>query len=314
LSDQEERKMTRIIAILAAAALVASGSVALAQATGQAGAQASGGANVQANGTSTQASGSASAGTSAKQSEQSGSLAAGTAMSAQLNESVDSKKAKQGDPVTARTTEAVKSDGKVVIPKGTKLVGHVTRASARAKGDADSALAVQFNRAVLKDGHEMPLQVTIQALAAAQSVAAVSGEDLQPMSGAQGRASGSGTAGGRGVAGGATSTVGSAASGAASTVPRATQDASGAVNSTVGGAANTTGRAGAGLGTGLNAAGELTSTSRGVFGLDGVSLNGNAANSTEGSVITSAGKNLHLDSGTRMLLVTQAATSASAQR
>src|SRR4029434_9997635 len=102
--------------------------------------------------------------TAAKQGEQSGSLAAGTAMSAQLNESVDSKKAKQGDPVTARTTEAVKSDGKVVIPKGTKLVGHVTRASARAKGDADSALAVQFNRAVLKDGHEMPLQVTIQAL------------------------------------------------------------------------------------------------------------------------------------------------------
>src|SRR4029434_6234587 len=95
------------------------------------------------------------------------------------NESVDSKKAKQGDPVTARTTEAVKSDGKVVIPKGTKLVGHVTRASARAKGDADSALAVQFNRAVLKDGHEMPLQVTIQALFAAQSGAGGGGGDLE---------------------------------------------------------------------------------------------------------------------------------------
>jgi len=39
-----------------------------------------------------------------------------------------------------------------------------------------------------------------------------------------------------------------------------------------------------------------------------------AANSTEGSVITSAGKNVRLDSGTKMLLVTQASTSASAER
>jgi hypothetical protein len=306
--------MARIISILTAAALTVSGSMALEQARVQAGAQASAGASVQTSGTNAQASGSSAASASAKQDQQSSSLAAGTAMSAELDQSVDSKKAKEGDKVTARTTEAVKSDGKVVIPKGTKLIGHVTRASARAKGDADSTLAVQFNRAVLKDGREMPLQVTLQALASAQSVAPVGGEDLQPMAGAQGRTSGSGSAGGRGVVGGATSTVGAAASGAASTVPRAAQDATGAVNSTVGGAASTTGRTDAGLGTGLNAAGELTSTSRGVFGLDGLNLNANAANSTEGSVITSAGKNVHLDSGTRMLLVTQAATSASAQR
>jgi hypothetical protein len=31
-----------------------------------------------------------------------------------------------------------------------------------------------------------------------------------------------------------------------------------------------------------------------------------ATNNTQGSVITSAGKNVHLDGGTRMLMVTQA--------
>ncbi|HWZ98676.1 MAG TPA: hypothetical protein VN025_13045, partial [Candidatus Dormibacteraeota bacterium] len=53
-------------------------------------------------------------------------------------------------------------------------------------------------------------------------------------------------------------------------------------------------------------AGQLTSNSQGVFGLNGLNLNAAASNATEGSVITSAGKNVHLDSGTRMLLVSQA--------
>jgi hypothetical protein len=57
---------------------------------------------------------------------------------------------------------------------------------------------------------------------------------------------------------------------------------------------------------GLNAAGQLTSNSQGVFGLNGLNLNAAASNATQGSVITSAGKNVHLDSGTRMLLVSQA--------
>ena len=293
--------MARTIHCLTAAALMLSGTVAQAQTS----AQTSGAAGTNR----TQASGQASAGTSASTND-TGSVAAGTALNAELSQSVDSKKAKAGDPITARTTEAIKKDGQVVIPKGTKLVGHVTRASAKSKGDADSALAVQFDRAILKDGREMPLQATVQALAVEPRVAAVGPEDLQPAGNIEGGAAGAGSAGNRGVVGGVGSTVGAAASGAASTVPRTTENATGAVNSTVSSAVNANGRAE----TGLSTSGELLPTSRGVFGLNGLNLNANAANSTEGSVITSAGKNVHLDSGTRMLLVTQAATSASAQR
>jgi len=56
----------------------------------------------------------------------------------------------------------------------------------------------------------------------------------------------------------------------------------------------------------LNTAGQLTSNSQGVFGLKGLNLSAAGSNATEGSVITSPGKNVHLDSGTRMLLVSQA--------
>jgi len=81
--------------------------------------------------------------------------------------------------------------------------------------------------------------------------------------------------------------------------------AGGAVNSAVNAAGATRGAVG-----GLNAAGQLTSNSQGVFGLEGLNLSSAASNSTQGSLITSTSKNVHLDSGTQILLVSQAQASA----
>ena len=61
---------------------------------------------------------------------------------------------------------------------------------------------------------------------------------------------------------------------------------------------------------GVNAVGQLTSNSSGVFGLNGLTLTSVAQSGTQGSVITSVGKNVHLDSGTSMLLVTRSAVAA----
>src|SRR6266436_6457549 len=104
------------------------------------------GAAAQAGQTQAQASGNASASTSAsaQNGQANGSLAAGSAFNAELSSPIDSKKCKPGDAVNAHTTEAVKSEGKTVIPKGAKLVGHVTQASARAKGESESALGIVF--------------------------------------------------------------------------------------------------------------------------------------------------------------------------
>src|SRR5258707_697535 len=86
------------------------------------------------------------------------------------------------------------------------------------------------------------------------------------------------------------------------TGPRATRAAGGAVDATARTTTGVAGSAGGAVG-GLNSAGQFASNSRGVFGLNGLNLNAAGSNSTEGSLITSGGKNVRLDSGTRMLIV-----------
>jgi hypothetical protein len=229
-------------------------------------------------------------------------------MNAALSQPVDAKKNKPGDAVTARTLEATKSEGKVVIPKGSKLVGHVTECKQRGKEEKESALGIVFDKAILKNGQEIPLNVTIRALAAAQTAAAgsVGGDELAAGGGAVGSAR---TSGG-GALGGVRSTAGAATGAVANTAAGAGGIAGGAANSAV----NSAGAARGAVG-GLNAAGQLTSNSQGVFGLEGLNLNAAAANSTQGSLITSTSKNVHLDGGTQLLLVSQAqAASASSKQ
>src|SRR5712671_5851291 len=255
--------------------------------------------------TGAQAGAQSSSQTSVQVGQANASLASGTAFNAALSSPIDSKKCKPGDAVNAHTTEAVKSEGKTVIPKGSKLVGHVTQASARAKGESESALGIVFDKAILKNGQEIPLSAGIQAIAAAQSGASAAGSDMDAMGGMGASAAGSGMAGGRGALGGVTS----AAGGAVGTVTNTAANVGGVAGGTVNSAANAGGSiAGASKGAvgGLNAAGQLTSNSQGVFGLNGLNLSTAGSNATEGSLITSAGKNVHLESGTRMLLVSQA--------
>src|SRR4029077_5363007 len=63
------------------------------------------------------------------------SLAPGSAITVELNSGSDSKKAKPGDTITAHTTESLKStDDRLILPKGAKIEGHITQATARGKG------------------------------------------------------------------------------------------------------------------------------------------------------------------------------------
>ena len=283
--------------------LVMSASGAHAQGGAQASSSAAGSTSVQADKSGATASSSTSSSTSAKAGEGSAALSSGTAMNASLSQPVDARKNKPGDQVTAKTTEATKSEGKVTIPRGAKIIGHVTECKQRSKEEKESALGIVFDRAVLKNGEEIPLNVTIRALAAAQTAASssVGGDDLSAGGGAMGSARSSGG----GALGGGRSTAGTAAGAVTNTAGNAGGVAGGAVNSTVNAAGATRGAVG-----GLNAAGQLTSNSQGVFGLEGLNLTSAASNSTQGSLITSTSKNVHLDSGTQLLLVSQAQASA----
>ena len=287
--------------IILSGVLLGSGSAVYAQGGAQASSSASSSTSVEASKSGATASNNNSASTSAKAGHSSAALSSGTAMNAALSQPVDAKKNKPGDPVTAKTTEATKSEGKVVIPKGSKLVGHVTECKQRGKEEKESALGMVFDKAILKNGEEIPLNVTLHAIAAAQTAAtsSVGGDDLSAGGGAMGSARSSGG----GALGGVRSTAGAATGAVTNTAANAGGVASGAVNSTV----NTAGAARGAVG-GLNAAGQLTSSSQGVFGLEGLNLNTAASNSTQGSLITSTSKNVHLDSGTQLLFVAQGST------
>jgi len=92
-------------------------------------------------------------------------LAAGTTIPAMLDKWVDARKSKVGDEVVAQTTEPVREDGQVIIPKGSKIFGRVTEAKRRTTEDPNSVLGIAFDHAVLKKGGELRLRVMIQAIA-----------------------------------------------------------------------------------------------------------------------------------------------------
>src|SRR5882672_11492295 len=100
-------------------------------------------------------------------------LAAGSTVQAELTKPVDVRKNKPGDEVVAKTTQDVKSDGHVVLPKGSKIVGRVTQAQARdkGKGQEESQLGMAFDHAILKDGTQVPAAFTIQAIGRSESAA-----------------------------------------------------------------------------------------------------------------------------------------------
>ena len=224
----------------------------------------------------------------------SAALSSGTALHSELTHSLDAKSCKPGDQVTAKLTEDVKSEGKVVVPKGSKLVGHVTEAKARSKDNADSRLGFVFDKAVLKSGQELSFNGAVQAMAPPVNAALSAAGDESSNIGAGAPGGSARRSGGGGLLGGAAGTVG----GATSTATGVVGGATGSVASTTTGAVNGT----TGLAGGLTAQGRLTNASQGAIGLQGLTLNSISAANAQGSIVSSTTQNVKLESGTQMLL------------
>jgi hypothetical protein len=252
----------------------------------------------------------------------SGQFAQGTEIDATLERPVDARRASVGDEVRATLNESVRSEDGVVIEQGATVVGRVTAATrhqraTRAREGAASTLAIVFDKAVLRDGRELPMSATIQAIAAARSATDAGVDagdfgraDARSRSSGQGSARGGaapaggiGSAGGiaGGVAGGAGATAGGIAGGVAGA-------ATGTAGAAAGGAGRATGSA-VRAGGGLDASGRFVAGTRGAFGMDGIEIAGQASGSAQASVIRSDSGNVRLDSGTRLLLVTEASAS-----
>ena len=237
----------------------------------------------------------------------SGGIDQSAELNATLNRPVDARNAKAGDEITATVSEDVKSDGHVLIKRGSRLVGRVTTARARsgksaAEGGADSQLGIVFDRAVLKNGTTIPLSATVHALAAAESSASSGMSDANAGLAGAGSAAGSARSGGGGL-------VGGVAGGASGTVGGVTGSTGAVASGTVSGSGAALGRSAGAVG-GLNAAGKLTSGSKGAFGLKGIDVSPAAGSDAQGSIISSSTQNVRLDRGTRMLLVNGGAAGA----
>jgi len=243
-------------------------------------------------------SGTGSTSASTKAGKSSANIGDGTKIDATLVNPLDVDHNKVGDRVEARITQDVKQNGKVTLKKGTRLIGHVTQTQSRADGKSQSQLGVAFDRAIPSKGPEVPFNATIQALAVAQStiMASSGSDDLMSSGGAMGGMSGGGRSGG-GLVGAVASSAGPGAGSILNT--------SNPVSSATQGTLNTAARSKGAVG-GLTSTGQLNSKSRGVFGLQGLSIDSAASSATQSSVIVSSLKNLHLDSGTQLLLSTSA--------
>jgi len=210
------------------------------------------------------------ANTSANPAEQ---VAPGSVIPAELTKSVDAKKAKQGDPVQAKTTQELLSrDGHVAVPLGSKIEGHVTEAKPHEKGESPSTLGIVFDKMVFKDGHEVPMSAMIQALAPSLENMNPGGDPMsQPGMPGTTPSQPSG-----GMYGGMTRPAGSSPA----------ENPSGGMGT--GGTGN------AGNAPGRNGPGRLSTNAQGVVGIPGVSM--------QGDVLTSQKKNVKLESGTQLML------------
>ena len=202
-------------------------------------------------------------------------IAAGSVIPVSLTKTIDAKKAKTGDEVVARVTQDLKTNaGAVIVAKDTEVVGHVTEAQARNKDQKESQVGITFDHAVTKNGSEMQMPMSIQAVVGPQNSESSAGgnSDTAPSSGTGGYPNSPQTGGMRGCT---TSPAHQAAS--QGNVPSDTQ-------------------------TGTSTRPRITAQTEGVVGISDLKLTPASQSANQASLLSSEKNNVKLETGTLMLL------------
>jgi hypothetical protein len=191
-----------------------------------------------------------------------------------LTKSLESRSATVGQELTLRTINDVEVDGKTVIPRGSKLVAHVSEVATKGKDEPQSALAITIDKAITPSGVEIPLQAIIAAVAAPRNNSLSSDPTYGMMHSNEPKMSGA-------TPGNASSTGGlSPASKAGSTAAVATADLKGKADEPL----------------------LLNENSQGAVGYEGLSLSWRLMAPPPVTVFASKSKNVKLEAGTQMLL------------
>ena len=202
-------------------------------------------------------------------------IAPGSVIPVQLSKTVDAKKAKTGDEVAATVTIDLKTNsGDVLVPKDTRILGHVTEAQARNKDQEVSQLGIAFDQAVVK-GDRVQLPMSIQAV-------------IVPLPANPATPDGGGAPGG----GGPTSTSPMAGRAPLSGSNPASQPQSNYPSAEGSSASQPQ----------SSARPPINGNTQGVIGMPDVKLETTAQNAAQGSVMTSEKNNIKIERGTMMLL------------
>lgn len=210
-------------------------------------------------------------------------IAPGSVIPVQLTKSIDAKKLKNGDAVEAKVIQDLKTaNGNIVIAKDTRVVGHVTETQVRSKEQKESQLGITFDHAVMKDGGDVPLPLSIQAIIAPPSASqnnngnsAGASAGPMPTPGA-GNSSGNSSARPGGMGAG---------------TPTPTASSPSPTNADTATSAQ----------AGSNPRQPITGNTQGVVGIPNLTLSP-AQDTAQGSVVSSEKNNVKLESGTFMLL------------
>jgi hypothetical protein len=208
----------------------------------------------------------------------------------ELEKKLDAKKAKAGDPIVLKTTEEATIGNGVVIPKGSKILGHVVDAAPTGKESPNSKVTLQFDQAQLKGGQ------TLAILTVLQSVAPASGAESAPMAAPAG-----------GSAATASPGASSGSPAAPSAQPNSPQSAAAQPNAAAQPGMAQGGNASAGntapaAGTVVARQGNVSIMTTAIPGvLIGATANGKPFSNAAG-VLLGARQNVQLDGGTHMVL------------
>ena len=198
------------------------------------------------------------------------SFTSGTVIRAELEKTIDAKKAKVGDPVLAHTIDDLKSNPPGLTNKGCKIVGHVAEVAAH-EGNTPSTLGIKFDKMVLKDGYEMALPASIQAIGFADTYVDVNNDQTITSMGGN---------------------VGNTHNVSGSSSAQANIGAGGGNPANYGGERMPTSMP-------TNSDAKLPFTAKGAVGMSGVSL---APGSALDSVLSSQKKNVKIENGMQMIL------------
>ena len=207
----------------------------------------------------------------------------------ELTSKLDSKTAKAGDKIELKTTEkATMADG-TVIPKGSKIMGHVTEAQAYKANSDNGRLTLQFDQAEIKSGQSMPIKSALQTVTPAGGSSAADASAAMPNSSNSAPQTSSGSAP-NGMASPGTPAATAAGS-------RAATD-----NSTPGASPGTDAAGGPAPGTTVARNGNVVIKTTAVPGVLVASSTSGQPFSNASGALLSARQDVHLDGGTKMVL------------